>query len=58
MAETEKDEIVYRMVMGQFIFAKELAKALNGGEENEELETFILKEMTKELQHLLDIKKD
>ena len=39
--------------MGQFMFAKSLACALNGGVDSKELKSFIIKESIKELEHLL-----
>ena len=53
MSEMEVNNEVHKIVIQQFAFAKTLARALNYGRNNKELEKFIIKESIKELKFVL-----
>ena len=53
MSEMEVNNEVHKIVIQQFAFAKTLARALNNGRNNKELEKFIIKESIKELKFVL-----
>lgn len=47
MTQAKKDKLAHNLVMGQFMFARELAKVLNRGQELEQIEKVIIKETIK-----------
>ena len=47
MTQAKKDKLADNLVMGQFMFARELAKVLNRGQELEQIEKVIIKETIK-----------
>lgn len=47
MTQGKKDKLAHNLVMGQFMFARELAKVLNRGQELEQIEKVIIKETIK-----------
>ena len=53
MSEMEVNNEVHKIVIQQFAFAQTLARALNNGRNNKELEKFIIKESIKELKFVL-----
>lgn len=53
MSEMELNNEAHKIVIQQFAFARTLARALNNGRNNKELEKFIIKESIKELKFVL-----
>lgn len=58
ITKEEKDYIAHHIVIGQFVFVKELTKALNGRKESDKTEILIIKETIEELEFLLNRKKN
>ena len=54
MTKEEKDCLAHLIVVTQFKFAKELAKALNGGQENNKMEKIILEKTIEQLKEDLN----
>ena len=52
MTEEELDKMIHDMVVSQFMFTRTLARALDGGQDQKELEKFIIAEFIKELEFL------
>ena len=50
MTEKELDKAIYDMVVSQFMFTTTLAKALDGGQDQKDLEKFIIAEFINELK--------
>ena len=45
MTEEELDKVIHDMVVSQFMFTRTLARALDGGQDQKELEKFIIAEL-------------
>lgn len=58
ITKEEMDYIAHHIVIGQFVFVKELTKALNGRKESDKTEILIIKETIEELEFLLNRKKN
>lgn len=58
ITKEEKDYIAHHIVIGQFVFVKELTKALNGRKESDKTKILIIKETIEELEFLLNRKKN
>ena len=56
MSKEEKGKLAHEIVMGQFLFAKNIASAFGGGEENKDIVKFIMEESNKELEKYLEKK--
>lgn len=54
MTKEEKDCLAHLIVVTQFKFAKELAKALNGGQESNKMEKIILEKTIEQLKEHLN----
>ena len=54
LTEEEKDYLAHRLVQGQFKCVKDLALALNGGQENKELEAIIINCYIKEMEKIFE----
>ena len=52
MTEEELDKVIHDMGVSQFMFTRTLAKALDGLQDQKELEKFIIAEFIKELEFL------
>ena len=52
MTEEELDKVIHDMVVSQFMFTRTLARALDGLQDQKELEKFIIAEFIKELEFL------
>ena len=50
------NDLTHKIVVQQFAFARVLACALSGGQNNRDLEKYIIQESIKELKFLLDKK--
>ena len=52
MTEEELDKMIHDMVVSQFMFTRTLARALDGLQDQKELEKFIIAEFIKKLEFL------
>ena len=52
MTEEELDKVIHDMVVSQFMFTRALARALDEGQDQKELEKFIIAEFIKEFEFL------
>ena len=54
LTEEEKDYLAHCLVQGQFKCVKDLALALNGGQENKELKAIIINCYIKEMEKIFE----
>ena len=53
MSKEDLEKTIHEIVIGQFLFAKTVARIYNNGPENKEMENFIIEETINELEFLL-----
>ena len=56
MCEDESNDLTHKFVIQMFALSRTLARALNGGQNHEELGIYIIKKSIKELKVLLNEK--
>ena len=53
MSKENLEKTIHEIVMGQFLFAKTIARIYNNGPENKEMDKFIIEKTNNELEFLL-----